>query len=242
MEFPAALLETLRDAGRVAVLTGAGVSQESGLRTFRDAQAGLWSQYKPEDLASAEAFRRNPRLVWDWYAWRRLAIEGVRPNPGHYALAEMARRYDNFALITQNVDGLHAAAGSADVIELHGNIRRVRCSNCGHPAPKWEESEERLPRCERCSGLLRPDVVWFGEPLPRDELERATAAALGSQVFLSIGTSALVQPAASLPYVAKRAGAIIAEINAERTPLSASADFVLVGRSGEILPQLVHAL
>ncbi len=242
MEFPPVLLTALRGAERVAALTGAGVSQESGLRTFRDVQDGLWSQYKPEDLASPEAFRRNPRLVWDWYAWRRLAIEGVRPNPGHYALAEMARRYPHFTLITQNVDGLHASAGSPDPIELHGNIRRVRCSNCGLRAEDWEDSDADLPRCRRCGGLLRPDVVWFGEPLPHEQLERAAAAALGSQVFFSIGTSALVQPAVSLSFAAHRVGSLLVEINAERTPLSPSADHVLLGRSGEILPDLVRAL
>lgn len=242
MEFPAALLTAFRGAKRVVALTGAGVSQESGVRTFRDAQDGLWSQYKPEDLASPEAFRRNPKLVWDWYAWRRLAIEGFRPNPGHYALVQIAHRCAHFTLITQNVDGLHTAAGSLAPIELHGNIRRVRCSLCGREAQEWDDSGDEVPSCSWCGGLLRPDVVWFGEPLPHDKLEQAAAAAIGCQVFLSIGTSALVQPAASLPYAAQRAGALIVEVNPERTPLSSSADLVLVGRSGEILPRLVRAL
>ncbi len=242
MEFPPPLLHALRSAERVAALTGAGVSQESGLRTFRDAQDGLWSRYKPEDLASPEAFQRNPRLVWDWYAWRRMAIEGVRPNPGHYALAEMARRVPHFTLITQNVDGLHAAAGSRDPIELHGNIHRVRCSVCSTPPDAWEDSGEKVPRCSLCGGLLRPDVVWFGEALPQAQLERAAAAALVSQVFFSIGTSALVQPAASLSFAARRAGALLIEINAETTLLSPSVDHLLLGRSGEILPELVRAL
>jgi NAD-dependent deacetylase len=242
MDFPSALLAALGGAERVAALTGAGVSQESGLRTFRDPQSGIWAKYRPEDLASPEAFRRNPRMVWDWYAWRRLAIEGVRPNAGHYALVEMASHIVGFTLITQNVDGLHAAAGIRAPIELHGNIRRVRCSDCGARAEEWDDSTEETPRCTLCGGLLRPDVVWFGEPLPRAELEHAIRASTQCQVFLSIGTSAIVQPAASLPYAARRAGAIVIEINAESTPLTAAADFSLRGRSGEILPALVKAL
>ncbi len=241
MELPAAMLGTLRGADRVVALTGAGVSQESGLRTFRDPQSGIWTQYKPEDLASPEAFHRNPRWVWDWYAWRRLAIEGVRPNAGHYALAAMADHYSDFTLITQNVDGLHSAAGSSSPVELHGNIRRVRCSKCGRRVEEWDQSELDVPRCA-CGGLLRPDVVWFGEPLPHDQLERAVDASTRCQVFFSIGTSAVVQPAASLAYAARRAGAILVEVNTDETPLTRSADYCLRGRSGEILPALVEAL
>ncbi len=241
-EFPAALLGHLRQAQRVVALTGAGVSQESGLRTFRDAQTGIWTQYKPEDLASPEAFRRDPRTVWDWYAWRRLAIEGVRPNAGHYALAAMAGHYEAFTLITQNVDGLHAAAGRTNLVELHGNIRRVRCSRCRVQPQTWDETLDEVPRCLECGGLLRPDVVWFGEPLPREELRRAVEASSQCQVFLSVGTSAVVQPAASLAYAALDAGATLVEINLESTPLSPQADFCLRGRSGEILPDLVSAV
>lgn len=242
MDFPAVLLERLRRAQRVAALTGAGISQESGLRTFRDAESGIWAAYRPEDLASPEAFRRNPRVVWDWYAWRRLAIEGVRPNAGHYALVEMATHVSDFTLITQNVDGLHAAAGTRAPIELHGNIRHVRCSDCAARAEHWDDSSEELPRCTLCGGLLRPEVVWFGERLPRAELERALKASTECQAFFSIGTSAIVQPAAALPHAARDAGALVIEINAELTPLSAMADFSLRGKSGEILPALVKAL
>ncbi len=242
MEFSSRLLTILRNAERVVALTGAGVSQESGLRTFRDAGTGLWAQYKPEDLASPEAFRRNPRLVWDWYAWRRLALEGVRPNAGHYALAQMACRFSEFALVTQNVDGLHTLAGSVEPIELHGNLRRVRCNDCGAAATEWDESNADSPHCPVCGGLLRPDVVWFGEPLPPAALRRAMEVATECQVFFSIGTSAIVQPAALLPYAARRAGAILVEVNTETTQLSADADFVLRGKSGEILPSLVQAL
>jgi NAD-dependent protein deacetylase/lipoamidase len=236
------LIRFLRKAERVAVLTGAGVSQESGLRTFRDAQTGLWAQYKPTDLASPEAFERDPKLVWDWYAWRREAIKGVRPNPGHYALVDMARHFPDFSLITQNVDGLHRMAGSPRVIELHGNLQRVRCASCGKQAEAWEEADGDVPRCESCIGLLRPDVVWFGESLPRAELESAVEAARTCHAFFSIGTSGVVQPAASLAYAAHNRGAVVVEINAEPTPLTEKVDFAIHGKSGEILPALVQAV
>jgi NAD-dependent deacetylase len=242
MEIPTGLLRFLRRANRVAALTGAGVSQESGLRTFRDAQTGLWAQYKPTDLASPEAFARDPKLVWDWYAWRREAIKGVRPNPGHYALVEMEKRVPQFTLITQNVDGLHRMAGSMNILELHGNIQRVRCSECGKFTETWRDDSESVPHCESCSGLLRPDVVWFGENLPRAELEQAVQAARSCDVFLSIGTSGVVQPAASLGFAARNKGAVVVEINAEPTPLTPKTDFVLHGKSGEILPELVKAV
>ena len=242
MDFPASLLTFLRKAERVAALTGAGASQESGLRTFRDAQTGLWAQHKPEDLASPEAFARDPKLVWDWYAWRREAIKGVRPNPGHVALADMERRVPQFTLITQNVDGLHRIAGSENIHELHGNIQRVRCSECGIFTETWGDDLEQVPRCSICGGLLRPDVVWFGEPLPRSELEAAVEAARACHVFFSIGTSGLVQPAASLAFAAHNKGAVVVEVNAEPTPLTSKADFFLQGKSGEILPQLVKAV
>ncbi len=223
-------------------MTGAGVSQESGLRTFRDAQTGLWAQYRPEDLASPEAFRRDPKLVWDWYAWRREAVKSVRPNPGHYALAEMAKRVPQFTLITQNVDGLHRMAGNETVLELHGNIQRVRCADCYTFAETWEEDSESVPRCSKCGGLLRPDVVWFGEALPHDQLEAAVEAARSCEVFFSIGTSGVVQPAASLAFAAHNRGAAVVEINAEPTSLTSKADYVFQGKSGEILPGLVKAV
>ncbi|MEJ5240992.1 MAG: NAD-dependent deacylase [Anaerolineales bacterium] len=241
MEFPAHLLALLRQAERIAVLTGAGISQESGLRTFRDAQNGLWQQYRPEELASPQAFARNPKLVWDWYAYRREALKGARPNPAHYALVEMERHAPDFTLITQNVDGLHQMAGSRSVIELHGNIRRVRCSLCEAVASDWEDDGLEVPRCVHCGGLLRPDVVWFGEMLPRQALEAAIAAARRAQIFFSIGTSGVVQPAASLPYAAKRNGAVVIEINLEETPLTPRADFAFQGKAGQVLPALVTA-
>ena len=242
MTFPADLLSLLRRTSKLVALTGAGVSQESGLRTFRDAQTGLWAQYKPEELASPQAFARDPKLIWDWYAWRRETVKGVRPNPGHHALAEMEKRSTGFTLITQNVDGLHRMAGSQNVLELHGNIQRVCCSECGRLAETWSDDSESVPQCESCGGLLRPDVVWFGESLPRDQLEAAVEAARSCNVFFSIGTSGLVQPAASLAFAAHNRGAIVVEVNAEETPLTPKADFFFQGKSGELLPELVKVV
>ena len=242
MNFPAKLVSLLRGTTKLVALTGAGVSQESGLRTFRDAQTGLWAQYKPEDLASPQAFRRDPKLIWDWYAWRREAVKGVRPNAGHYALVDMETRVPEFTLITQNVDGLHRMAGSKNLLELHGNIQRVRCSECYTFAEVWGDDTESVPQCSVCSGLLRPDVVWFGEALPRDQLETAVEAARSCEVFFSIGTSGVVQPAASLAHAARNRGAVVVEINAEPTPLTSKANYAFHGKSGEILPALVRAV
>jgi len=239
MDFPSELIQRLRATERLAVLTGAGVSQESGLRTFRDSQDGLWAKYKPTDLASPEAFARDPKLVWDWYAWRREAIKGVRPNRGHYALVKMESKITGFTLITQNVDGLHRFAGSKNIHELHGNIQRVRCSVCGTFADEWDEESETVPTCKKCDGLLRPDVVWFGEALPRAELESAVLAARSCEIFFSIGTSGVVQPAASLAHAARNKGALVVEINAEETTLTSKVDYFIQGKSGEILPELV---
>ena len=242
MNFPPELISLVRATSKLVALTGAGVSQESGLRTFRDAQTGLWSQYKPEELASPEAFRRDPKLVWDWYAWRREAVKGVRPNPGHYALVEMERRIPEFSLVTQNVDGLHGLAGNRNLIELHGNIQRVRCAVCYTYIEMWGDDSETVPHCSVCGGLLRPDVVWFGESLPRDQLEAAVEAARSCQVFFSIGTSGVVQPAASLALAARNRGAVVVEVNAEPTTLTSKADYALHGKSGEILPELVKGV
>jgi NAD-dependent deacetylase len=239
---PSELVELCRDVQYMTVLTGAGISQESGLRTFRDAQDGLWAQYKPEDLATREAFLRNPKLVWDWYKIRRDRANSVQPNPGHYALAEMQKRVPSFTLITQNVDGLHQKAGSTEVVELHGNIQRVKCFSCGEQAAEWHDQSLEIPLCATCGGLLRPDVVWFGEQLSQTMLNRAIQAASNCGAFFSIGTSGLVQPAASLAFSAKRRGATIIEINPEDTPLTSKADFSLKGKAGELLPQLIKAI
>jgi NAD-dependent deacetylase len=253
MDFAPELIQYLRKATCFAALTGAGASQESGLRTFRDAQSGLWAQYKPTELASPEAFARDPKLVWDWYAWRREAVKSVRPNTGHYALHEMAQRAPEFTLITQNVDGLHGFVKSESlkaaetfrdysILELHGNIQRVRCSECGSFTDEWGDDAESVPSCGGCGGLLRPDVVWFGESLSRSVLEAAVKSARRCDVFLSIGTSGVVQPAASLGFAAHNRGALVVEVNVESTPLTPKADYFFQGRSGEILPELVRAV
>ena len=236
---PAALIERLRSAQRVAVLTGAGISAESGVPTFRDAQTGLWARYSPQELANAEAFRRNPRLVWEWYAWRQQIVRQAMPNPGHQALVIMEQRIATFTLITQNVDGLHRRAGSHQVLELHGNLFRSKCFDEDRPVEDDSEGDEVPPRCSRCGGLLRPDVVWFGEMLPAAMLHAATQAATHAEVFFSIGTSALVYPAADLPLQALAAGATVVEINPQPTPLSAQASFALHGAAGVVLPALV---
>ena len=224
------------------MLTGAGISAESGVPTFRDALTGLWSKYEPEELATPAAFRANPKLVWDWYAWRRQQVKSVQPNPGHYALAELERRIRTFTLITQNVDGLHRRAGSETVLELHGNIERVKCLDEGTVVDGWEESEEGVPRCPRCGALLRPDVVWFGEALPEEIFVAAEKASRTCDVFLSIGTSSLVYPAAGLPLTAIASGALVVEINPNATSLTAKATYSFRALAGEFLPELVAGL
>jgi NAD-dependent deacetylase len=236
------LIHTLRSSSNVVALTGAGVSQESGLRTFRDPQEGLWAKYQPETLATLEAFERNPDLVWEFYSVRRLKNGEVQPNPGHIALSIMERKVPHFTLITQNVDGLHQRAGSKYVVELHGNISRIKCSRGCGLVEKWEEVQGKIPACPICGANLRPDVVWFGENLPGKELDTAFRAAQASEFFFSIGTSGMVQPAASLPLMAKQSGAIIVEINLEETPLTPSVDYFLKGKSGEVLPDLVFTV
>jgi NAD-dependent deacetylase len=236
---PPALIRTLRHARRVTILTGAGISAESGVPTFRDAQTGLWTRYKPEELATPEAFRRHPKLVWDWYTWRRQLVRKAQPNPGHRALVELERRIPDFTLITQNVDGLHQRAGSQRVLELHGNLFRNKCFQEGMLIESWENDEANPPQCFHCGAWLRPDVVWFGEPLPVALLAEADVAAAQSEVFFSIGTSTLVYPAAELPFLALSNAATVVEINPQYTPLSAQATFSLRGTAGELLPKLV---
>jgi NAD-dependent deacetylase len=235
------LIDTLRSARHIAVLTGAGTSAESGVPTFRDAQTGLWATYSPEELATPQAFRRNPKLVWAWYAWRRELVSQASPNPGHLALAELEQRAPQFTLITQNVDSLHQRAGSRHVIELHGNISRVICSKERRVITAWADSDD-VPRCPACGAYLRPDVVWFGESLPVDALDAAYDAAGACDLFLCIGTSGLVQPAASLPLRAIAHRIMTVEINPDVTPLSPHAEFHLQGPAGEVLPALVRLL
>ncbi len=241
-EIPLSLVQLLQAAQHVTVLTGAGISAESGVPTFREAQTGLWARYDPQELATPQAFQRNPKLVWEWYTWRRELIRQALPNPGHMALVQMANIMPEFTLITQNVDGLHQRAGSQDVIALHGNIMETKCFGNDHLVNDWPESDELPPRCPICNSLLRPNVVWFGENLPAHALHTAVRAAQSCDLFLSIGTSALVHPAASLPLMAVENGATTVEINPQSTPLTRWMDFVLTGAAGELLPLLVTAL
>jgi NAD-dependent deacetylase len=221
----------------VAVLTGAGIPAESGVTTFRG-EAGLWRSFRPDELATLEAFHRDPELVWEWYRWRRQLVVRCEPNDAHETLTEMEVALPDLTLITQNMDGLHQAAGSRNIPELHGSLWRVRCTACG------ETREDRRavltevpPRCPACGGLLRPDVVWFGESLRAEVLEEAWTAAARCTTMLLIGTSAVVQPAASLPMVALRNGARLVEVNPAVTPLSKYADEALRGPAAELLPR-----
>jgi NAD-dependent deacetylase len=239
VDIPEELINTLRHAERVTVLTGAGVSAESGVPTFRDAQTGLWSRFNPQELATRAAFQRNPRLVWDWYAHRRELTAQAQPNAGHLALAELERRVPVFTLITQNIDSLHQRAGSRNVVELHGNIRRTKSFQEDVLVGTWIDDGQLPPRCPRCGSHLRPDVVWFGENLPPFALERAFRAAQDCDVFLSVGTSGVVEPAASLPFMALESGAVTIEVNPEVTPFSASATVRLAGAAGVVLPDLI---
>ncbi|MCI0496614.1 NAD-dependent deacylase [candidate division KSB1 bacterium] len=239
------LIEKLQSAKSIAVLTGAGISAESGVPTFRGEQ-GLWKKFRPEELANFNAFIRNPELVWEWYNYRKKLIYEVVPNPGHHALVKMERHYPDFTLITQNVDNLHRVAGSRNILELHGNIMMNRCVDCNRLFKDQElslgsEADLHVPRCS-CGSLIRPNVVWFGEALPVRELQLAHETALRCDLFFSIGTSALVQPAASLPLEAKRANAYVVEINYEATAISHLVDESILGKSGEILPLLIEKI
>ncbi len=230
----------LRGAERVAVLTGAGVSAESGVPTFRDA-GGLWEGHRVEEVATPSAFARDPVLVWRFYNARRAALRTIRPNPGHEALARLEERLGTgrFTLITQNVDGLHRAAGSRHVLEIHGSLARVRCTGCGLVEPRDDDLGE-LPRCRACNGLLRPDVVWFEEMLPEVVWGQAAAAAAACDCFLVVGTSAVVYPAAGLIGMARGRGASVIEVNLRPTAVSHRIDVGLYGPSGEVLPRLVE--
>ena len=242
LPIPADLVDALRRARCIVALTGAGVSAESGVPTFRDAQTGLWARFDPRELATPAAFARQPRVVWDWYAWRRERVASAQPNAGHRALARLELVAPQFLLVTQNVDGLHARAGSRKLVELHGNIARVKCSREGTIVERWHDDDPTLPpRCEHCGAFLRPDVVWFEEMLPAGALAAAEDAAREAEILLVIGTSAEVYPAAALPSLAHAAGARIVEINPAPTPLSDDADDRLRGPAGQVLPALVAA-
>lgn len=233
----------LADARSVTVLSGAGMSAESGIPTFRDAQTGLWARYRPEDLATPRAFEENPRRVWEWYEERRAGVRRARPHAGHEALVRLESLVDELTIVTQNVDGLHQRSGSKRVLELHGNIMRSTCSVTGKPIDEgWiRRSDEVPPRSPHAEGgLARPDVVWFGEMLPAGVYEQAVEALERCDICLSVGTSALVEPAASLPLIAKRTGAVVIEINPDRTPLSSLANHCLRQPAGVALSRLLR--
>lgn len=244
-ESVANVAEALRRADRVAVLTGAGVSAESGVPTFR-ASDGLWEGHRIEDVATPFGFRRDPALVWKFYNARRANVKTVQPNAGHLALAAMERKWgERFAIATQNVDGLHQAAGSRRVFEVHGSLRRTRCTGCSEIRDRELDVLADLPVCESCGAMLRPDIVWFHEALPPDVWRKAEAAAEACQVFLVVGTSAVVYPVASLVPIAKRSkspGATVIECNLDRTEASDLADIGLYGPSGVTLPKVCAAL
>lgn len=227
---------------KLAVLTGAGVSAESGVPTFRG-PSGLWKNFKPEELATPSAFKRDPKLVWEWYDWRRSLIAKAQPNRAHYLIAELERLYPDFLLITQNVDGLHQRAGSKKLVELHGNIWRVKCLSCGALYYDYTTPLPEIPpRCKECGGLLRPHVVWFGESLPEEALKRAYEFASSCDLMLVVGTSGVVYPAGELPYVAKSSGAKVVEINPEDTPISRIADIKIRKKAQEGMEEFFSLL
>jgi len=238
---PRALKDRLRAAQHLVVLTGSGVSAASGIPTFRGAGDGLWSRFRPEELATPDAFARDPALVWQWYQWRRGLIDAAEPNAGHFAIAALADRLPCVTLITQNVDGLHQRAGSDGVIEFHGNIHRNRCNTHGVQEVDVAGSEEPQA-CPLCDRLLRPDVVWFGESIPQAALQASQTAALDCDAMLVAGTAGQVYPAAGLAELAAQHGALLVEVNIETTPLSALMDYCLPGPSDQQLPLLVEAL
>ena len=238
--------ELLAAASRVVVSTGAGMSRESGIPTFRDGQEGLWAKFSPQELATEAGFRAAPERVWSWYAERRRRIAGCTPHPGYAALVRLAAMVPELVVVTQNIDNLHRCAGSADVIELHGNIQRFKCLDGGHPLAEELAPEAAVsatpPRCAECGSPLRPDVVWFGEMLPADAVSRAQDLAERCDLMLVVGTSGTVWPAAELPHLARRAGAVLIEVNLEASELTPIVQLFLRGPAGSLLPALVDAV
>jgi NAD-dependent deacetylase len=236
------IADVFQNSKSCVILTGAGISAESGVPTFRGKE-GLWGKFKPEELATMDAFVANSKIVWEWYNWRRELMTKVKPNPGHYAITELEALCPKFTLITQNVDGLHFIAKTKNILELHGNIDRNKCCDCSKIIESDIEIDpNNIPKCEYCGGKIRPDVVWFGEMLDPDIINSAFEESENADLFFSIGTSGIIHPAASLPSVAKRSGAILVEINMEHTPLTYIADYHINSKSGEYLPKLLDIL
>jgi len=239
--FSHTVIERFRRAKRVVLITGAGISAENGVPTFRGID-GLWRRYRADDLTTPQAFERDPRLVWEWYDWRRQLVSKKQPNGCHVAIAAMEGLFEGFLLITQNVDGLHRKAGNRKLIEIHGNLWRVRCMAEGTVSPNTEVPLRPIPpRCQ-CGSLLRPDVVWFGESLSEKDLANSYTALSSCACLMVVGTSAVVQPVASFPAIARSGGAFIVEINVESTPISGWVDASILGESGEVLPQFLEGL
>jgi NAD-dependent deacetylase len=240
LEIPSDLIEHLIVARSVVFFSGAGISAEGGIPTFRG-KDGIWNKLRPEELANFNAFMQNPQLVWEWYNYRKSIVHQSKPNPGHLAIVEFEKYFEQVVVVTQNVDNLHRRAGSQIVYELHGNIERNFCIKCKRKYNEELDFKDGIPKCT-CGGLIRPDVVWFGEFLPADQFQLSEQAARNCDVFFIVGTSAIVYPAASLVHVAKNNGAFLVEVNIEETEASSIADVSLLGESGKILPQIIEQI
>jgi NAD-dependent deacetylase len=240
LTLPENVLLRLKTARRAVVLTGGGMAAEAGVPSFRDSHTGRWAQYDVSELATPQAYLRNPRLVWDWYDFRRRAADAVTPTAAHYALVDMEQYYPSYILVTQTIDGLHWRAGSRDMVELNGCLRRSRCYEAGHMALSWDEDGDLPPRCPHCGSPLRPDVVMFGEGLPHAELRKAQHAVEHCDLFMTVGAVGAIEPVASFPFVAKRVGAFVLSIGPEDSVYSLMADHVIPATPGEVLPELVR--
>ena len=240
MELPAEITNKIINAERIVFFTGAGISAESGIPVFRG-KDGIWNKLKPEELANFNAFLRNPELVWEWYQHRKKVVSESEPNASHRAIVEMENYFPDVKVITQNIDNLHKRAGSKTVYELHGNIERNYCIKCKKVYYDNIPLKDKIPVCE-CGGLIRPNVVWFGEYLPQDQFDASYLAAENADIFFIVGTSAIVFPAASLIYKAKDSGAALVEVNIERTEVSGIVDFSLFGKAGEVLPEVLNTI
>lgn len=237
---PEKLIQRMRSARRVVVLTGGGVAAEAGVPSFRESQTGQWAQYDVSELATPQAYLRNPRLVWEWYDFRRRAADAATPSPAHYALVDLEQYYTSFTLITQTIDSLHWRAGSRDLVELNGCLRRSRCYEAGHTVQAWDDDGELPPRCPHCGSPLRPDVVLFGEGLPTGELRRARQAVEQCDLFVTVGSVGAIEPVASFPFVARRLGALTVSVGPEDSVYALMADHVIAAPPGEVLPGLVR--
>lgn len=239
MEFKQEFIDKLKKSKSLLFFTGAGISAESGISTFRG-KDGLWNKLKPEELANFNAFLKNPDMVWEWYQYRRKIINETKPNAGHLAIAELEKFY-NVNVVTQNIDNLHRRAGSKNIEELHGNIERNFCVDCNTFYYQKELNiDNKVPKCEKCGGLIRPDVVWFGEMLRGNAYPNSEKLAKGCDICFVVGTTAIVYPAAYIPLIAKEYGAFVVEINIEPTEISNRVDYSIFGKAGEVLPQIVN--